>query len=212
MVHLKDGVEIEGASQELSEGQRLDMSVGSDLDKRAQFTRVLDFMGHILLVAASGMDSGNGVLEKARRLLGATGDVVVILDTMKSLVAGADLRGFAQRKLESEPNIGGAEEAALLAGAPYKGGSAAGAVSVPPQTDGRPRTRRPFHVHPPRVLGGGQELLRTQATVRDGGGAGSAGSGGRGVRSGGASPGTGDSCGQGDGGDDPLSRFSFGSG
>ena len=55
MVHLKDGVEIEEASQELSEGQRLNVSVGSDLDERAPFTRVLHFMEHVLLVAASGL-------------------------------------------------------------------------------------------------------------------------------------------------------------
>ena len=112
LVHLKDGVAIEGASQELSEGQRLDVSVNSDLDERAPFTRVLDFLGHVLLVAASGVDSGKGVLEEARRLLCATGDVVAILDTMRSLVAGAYLRGVAQQNLESSSDIGGTEEAA----------------------------------------------------------------------------------------------------
>ena len=58
MVHLKDGVAIEGVSKECSEAQRLDVSVGSDMDERAPFTRVLEFLGHVLLVAASGMDSG----------------------------------------------------------------------------------------------------------------------------------------------------------
>ena len=72
VVHLRDGADIEGTSQELSEDQRQEVSVSSDLDEKAPFTRVLDFMGHVLLVAASGLDSGKGVLEEARRLLGAT--------------------------------------------------------------------------------------------------------------------------------------------
>ena len=42
MVHLRDGTDIEGASQELSEGQRLEVSVVSELDEKAPFTRVLE--------------------------------------------------------------------------------------------------------------------------------------------------------------------------
>ena len=90
-MHIQDEVAIEGASQELSEAQRQEVSVGSDLDERAPLTWVLDFLGQVLLVAASGIYSGKGVLEAARQLLGATGDVVVILDTLRSLVATADL-------------------------------------------------------------------------------------------------------------------------
>ena len=162
VVHLRDGADIEGASQELSEGQRLEVSVGSDLDEKAPFTRVLDFMGHVLLVAASGMDSGKGVLEEARRLLGATGDVVAILDNMRSLVTRADLRGLARQKFESGRDIGDAEEASLLAGAPHIRGSAVGAGSGLQRTTGRARPQRPSssHVLPSGVLGGGQELLR----------------------------------------------------
>ena len=74
VVHLRNGADIKGASQELSEGQRMEVSVSSDLDEKTLFTRVLDFMGHVLLMAASGMNYGKGVLERARRLLGATGD------------------------------------------------------------------------------------------------------------------------------------------
>ena len=174
MVHLKDGVAIEGASHELSEAQRLDVSVGSDLDERAPFTRVLDFLGHVLLVAASGMVSGKGVLEEARRLLGATGDVVAILGTMKSLVAAADLQGVVQQKLERDTDIGGNEEAALLAGAPYSGGSGAGAVSVPPRVIGRPRLKRwesaPGLVGNVQVQGPSHSLVHIQEGIAAGGG------------------------------------------
>ena len=152
-------------------------------------------------------------------MLGATGDVVAILGTMKSLVAAADLQWVVQQKLERDTDIGGNEEAALLAGAPYSGGSGAGAVSVPPRVIGRPRLKRwesapglPPHVHSSRVLGGDQELLRPQAALRDGGGAGGAGSRCPCIRSGCSSLTAGSGCSRFSCGNDPWSRAFFGSG
>ena len=138
------------------------------------------------------MVSGKGVLEEARRLLGASGDVVAILGTMKSLVAAADLQGVAQQKLERDTDIGG---------------------------NGRPRLKRwesapglPPHVHSSRVLGGGQELLRPQAALRDGGGVGGAGSCYPGIRGACSSLTMGSGCSRFSCGNDPCPRASFGSG
>ena len=212
LVHLKEGPDIEGASQELSEEQQREVSVGSDLDEKATFIRVLEFMGHVLLVAASGVDSGNGMLEEAQQLLSAMGDVVPILDTMKALVVTSDLRELARQKFDCAPDIGDAVEAALLTGATYKGRSAAGVISVSSRTVGQQLVRRSSYVLPPGVLGGGQEFLQPQATLRNSGGAGGAGSGGSSVGSDGPSQATSGSGGRGGGGDNFCSGSTVGYG
>ena len=56
-VMLDEDVEIELASTELSEDQRQAVSTTSDLDDRAPFTRVLDFLEEVFLALASGVGS-----------------------------------------------------------------------------------------------------------------------------------------------------------
>ena len=101
--------------------------------KRA-LLRVLDFPEHILLLAASGVSSGKEVLEAVRRLLGATGDVMVILETLRSLVATADLPGISQQKSDVGLDTSGKGEAAFMATAPYSQGYGSGLVSLRSRT------------------------------------------------------------------------------
>ena len=61
---LKEGVDIETASTELSEQQRQDVSATA---------RVLDFLEEVLLASASGEGLEESILVVARRLLGETG-------------------------------------------------------------------------------------------------------------------------------------------
>ena len=90
-------MDIETASTELSEQQRQEVSATADLDRRAPFAWVLYFLEEVLLALAFGEGSEESVLVAARRLLGATGDILEILDTLRSLVADSDLVGVNQR-------------------------------------------------------------------------------------------------------------------
>ena len=63
----------------------------SDLDDCAPFTRFLDFLEEMFLASASVVGSEESVLAAARQLMGATGDILKILDTWRSLVADSDL-------------------------------------------------------------------------------------------------------------------------
>ena len=90
-------MDIETASTELSEQQWQEVSATADLDGRALFARMLDFLEEVLLASASGEGSEESVLVAARKLLGATWDILEILDTLRSLVADSDLVGVNQR-------------------------------------------------------------------------------------------------------------------
>ena len=68
----------------------------SDLDDCAPFTRFLDFLEEMFLASASVVGSEESVLAAARQLMGATGDILKILDTWRSLVADSDLTGRTQ--------------------------------------------------------------------------------------------------------------------
>ena len=88
---LAEDAEIEFASSELTEDQRRVVSTASDLNGRASFTQVLDFLEEVLLASASGSGSKELVLAKARQLLGASGDILNILGSLRNLVADSDL-------------------------------------------------------------------------------------------------------------------------
>ena len=94
------------------------MSLKSNLDVWAPFARVLDFLEHALSSAASVVGSGKVVLETACRLLWATGDVMVILETLRSLVATDDLRGTGQQKSDAALDTSGVEDMALMCRSP----------------------------------------------------------------------------------------------
>ena len=118
---LRDEVDIEAASTELSERQRQEVSTTADLDGRAPIARVLDFLEEVLLASASGEGSEESVLTAARRLLGATGDVLKVLDTLRALVAESDLAGTSQQEFEAVADNGEGTrcvEAALSASRP----------------------------------------------------------------------------------------------
>ena len=89
---LKEGVDIATASTELSEQQRQDV---------AATARMLDFLEEVLLASASGEGSEESVLAGARRLLETTGDILKILDTLRSLVADSDLVGMIQQECDT---------------------------------------------------------------------------------------------------------------
>ena len=78
-------MEIEFASTELTEDQRRVVSTTSDLDDRAPFIWVLNFLEEVLLASASGSESEESVLAKTRQLLRASGDILKILDTLRGL-------------------------------------------------------------------------------------------------------------------------------
>ena len=106
------------ASGKLSELQHQEVSVEADLDAKAPLHRVLDFLEEVLLTAASGEPSEEALLTTARRLLGATGGILDILDTLRSLVSDSDIGGTVQRKCEPAVDSGvesAWEEAAFLA-------------------------------------------------------------------------------------------------
>ena len=77
-------MEIEFASTVLSEDQRQVVSTMSDLDDRAPISRVLNFLEEVFLASASGVESEESVLAKARQLLGASGDILKIQDTLRN--------------------------------------------------------------------------------------------------------------------------------
>ena len=68
----------------------------SDLDDCAPFTRFLDFLEEMFLASASVVGSEESVLAAARQLMGATGDILKILDALRSLLADSDLIGRSQ--------------------------------------------------------------------------------------------------------------------
>ena len=175
-MHIKEDVGIEGASAKLSEAQRQTVSLESDLDARAPFSWVLDFLEHALLSVASGVGSGKAVLVAACRLLGATGDVMVILETLRSLVATADIRGTGQQKSDAALDMSGVEDIALMATAPYNRGDGSGlrlggllgsCRSAPKCGVGTSS-----YVRPPEDVGCGQHLLRPKEVIHNAGGGG----------------------------------------
>ena len=105
-IALAKGVDIELASGELSERQRQEISVEADLDPKAPVFRVLDFLEEVLLASASGESSEVSLLTTARQLLEATGDVIGILDALRSLVLDSDIGGTSQRKWDPEVDSG----------------------------------------------------------------------------------------------------------
>ena len=122
-ISLEKGVDIEMASGELSEQQRQEVSMKADLDAKAPVHRVLDFLEEVLLALASGEPSEEALLTTARRLLGATGGILEILDTLRSLVSDSDIGGTVQRKCEPAVDSGvesAGEEAAFLARRPRR--------------------------------------------------------------------------------------------
>ena len=78
----------------------------ADLDLKAPVFRVLDFLEEVLLASASEEPSEVSLLTTARRLLGATGDILGILDTLRSLVSDSDIGGTSQRKCDPEVDSG----------------------------------------------------------------------------------------------------------
>ena len=105
---LAEDAEIEFASTdlteltELTENQRRVVSTASDLDGRAPFTQVLDFLEEVLLALASGSGSEESVLTKVRQLLGASGDILKIMGTLRALVADFDKVDILEEVPETE--------------------------------------------------------------------------------------------------------------
>ena len=120
-ISLAKGVDIEMASGELSELQRQEVSVKAALDAKAPVHRVLDFLEEVLLASTSGEPSEESLLITARQLLRATGDILEILDTLRSLVSDSYIGGMGQRKCDPAVDSGvesAGEEAAFLAHRP----------------------------------------------------------------------------------------------
>ena len=120
---FEEDVDIKSASTELSEVQRQAFSTNSDLDDCALFMRVLDFLEEVFLALASGVGSEESVVAAAIQLLGAIGDNLKILDTLRSLLADSDILGRSQRVYDTaDDRREGASraETALMASHTYK--------------------------------------------------------------------------------------------
>ena len=93
------------------------VSVTADLNGRALFAQVLDFLEEVLLASASGEGSEESILGAARRLLGAMEYILKILDTLRSLVSDSDIGGMGQQKCDpvncSGRDVAGTEVAFL---------------------------------------------------------------------------------------------------
>ena len=102
---------------------------------------------------------------------------MAILDTLTSLVAKAVLRETSQQKSDTavhESEGAGLDQAALVAGVPYKRGSGLGPVSLWEGGNLRPHRKSSQYgvgtspyVRPPEVLGCRQELLRPEEVLRN---------------------------------------------
>ena len=74
------------------------------------------------MASASGSGSEELVLARARQLLGASGDILKIMDTLRALVADSDLLEKSQRLYDTadgQKEETGHSGTAFLAGRPY---------------------------------------------------------------------------------------------